>query len=280
MSPVEELTAVSRPHGGFWQGQFPPGMLTSKLPRPGPVRSGEVLSYGTGEPSGRLFHPAECAVVLRGHEDVSGPRIERGSAPICAAEPSREEKRAPRGSTLGVVQPWREGSGVVDAADLLDQVRAGLGVLGGRVCCGDEILRRVTNARERRWPHRERLRWKGQLAGDIALRYRALFDAEDRLAGLAIQEVQVTGLGRHGERGDGASVSHDVEQSWRRRRIGVPEIVMDGLEMPLVPAGLDVDGDDRITEQVCALPVTPVEKPAAGDARGRYRSSRCSSIVK
>src|SRR5262245_26261336 len=48
MSPVDELMAVRRPHGGFWHGQFVSPILTSKVPVP---RPGVVLSYGTGDPS-------------------------------------------------------------------------------------------------------------------------------------------------------------------------------------------------------------------------------------
>src|SRR5687767_1526445 len=46
ISPVDELIAVRRPHGGFWHGQSVVPILTSNVPRPG-----LVLSYGTGDPS-------------------------------------------------------------------------------------------------------------------------------------------------------------------------------------------------------------------------------------
>src|SRR4029077_19324210 len=36
---------MSRPHGGFWHGQLPPGIRTSN------VRSSDPMSYGTGDPS-------------------------------------------------------------------------------------------------------------------------------------------------------------------------------------------------------------------------------------
>src|SRR5207253_1747459 len=42
-SPVDESTAVSRPHGGFWHGQLLPVIRMSNVPRPPP---GTDLSYG------------------------------------------------------------------------------------------------------------------------------------------------------------------------------------------------------------------------------------------
>src|SRR5207249_1232867 len=41
-----------------------------------------------------LLHPAKRADVLRDYKDVSGAGIGRDAAPVCAAEPSREQQRA------------------------------------------------------------------------------------------------------------------------------------------------------------------------------------------
>ena len=65
-------------------------------------------------------------------------------------------------------------------------------------------------------------------------------------------------------------------KSRRRRRIGVPEIVMDGLEVPLVRAGLDVDRDHRVAEQVGALAVAAV---GAGDRRGQRQVEQSALFV-
>src|SRR5262249_45648279 len=55
-----------------------------------------------------------------------------------------------------------------------------------------------------------------------------------------------------------APVPRHVQQSWRRWRIGVPQIVVNGLEMPLVGAGLNIDCYNRAAEEVRALAVAAV----------------------
>ena len=50
----------------------------------------------------------------------------------------------------------------------------------------------------------------------------------------------------------------DVEQRRRRRGIGVPQIVVNRLEVPDVLAGLCLDRDDRVPVEVRARPVAPV----------------------
>src|SRR2546422_6348613 len=52
----------------------------------------------------------------------------------------------------------------------------------------------------------------------------------------------VSGFRCHGQSRNRPPATIDVEQSGRRRRVGVPQIVMDSLEVPLVRAGLDIDG--------------------------------------
>src|SRR5262249_17737439 len=137
----------------------------------------------------RFLHPAERAYVLRRHEDVAGTGIECGSTPIRAAEPSW--KNGGRGLllTLRAKCPWCKRPGILNAADLVDQFPASLRVFRSGVCSGDQIVRFVAHARQRRRLHRDRLCWKSRLAGNIAFRNRTLFDAEDRLAGFAIQDV-------------------------------------------------------------------------------------------
>ena len=56
--------------------------------------------------------------------------------------------------------------------------------------------------RQRAGEHGERLRGRRDLARDVALRHRPLLDAEDRLAGLAVQNEEVSILGADADRGD------------------------------------------------------------------------------
>ena len=116
-------------------------------------------------------------------------------------------------------------------------------MFGGCVCGGNQIFRFVAHTGQGRRLHRDRLGRKGHLARDIAFRYRTLFDAENRLAGFAVQDIHVSGFRCHGQSRNRPPATNDVEQSGRRRRVGVPQIVMDSLEVPLVRAGLDIDGD-------------------------------------
>src|SRR5262249_17370704 len=111
------------------------------------------------------------------------------------------------------------------------------------------------------------LRCVSEFARDIALRYRTFFDAEERLAGFAIQDVHVTGLRGQRQGGDGAAIAHDVEQTRRGRRIVIPEDVMDRLEVPLVRARLDIHGDHRVSEQVRAFAVSSVISADRGSQR-------------
>ncbi len=138
-------------------------------------------------------------------------------------------------------------------------------MLGRRVRRGDEIFQLETDAGQRRRLHRHGLRRKGQLARDVAPGNRALLDAEHRPAGLAVQDVHIAGLRGQGERWHGAAVSHDVEQSRWRGRVGVPQVVMDGLKVPSVLARVNVHRDDCIAKQVGPFPISAV----------RVRDGRC-----
>ena len=134
MSPVDALTAVSRPHGGFWHGQFVVGDADVEGAAAGrPV----TLVVGKRRAVLGLLDPAERADVLRDHEDISGAGS--NAVPPQFAPPSLPGTPAcPPAGALRAVSPRRERAGVGDAAVLLDQLPAGLGVLGSRVCGVEE----------------------------------------------------------------------------------------------------------------------------------------------
>jgi hypothetical protein len=79
-----------------------------------------------------------------------------------------------------------------------------------------------------------KLRRKCQFPRHVALRNRALLDAEHRLAGFTIENVHVARLRGDGECGNRGPATHDIEQRWRRGRVVIPEIVMNGLKVPPV----------------------------------------------
>ena len=108
------------------------------------------------------------------------------------------------------------------------------------------------HAGQRRRLDGKRLRRRIPLARHFAFRHGALLDAEDRLAVGAIEDVHQAGLPDQRERGNRSSVLPDVHHHRRRRLIGIPQVVMHGLEVPLVLPGLHIDGHDGIRKQVGA----------------------------
>ena len=99
---------------------------------------------------------------------------------------------------------------------------------------------------------RERLRRRRLLPRHVGLLHRPLFDRPDRLAGDAIEHVEKRLLARHRDRLDQLAVHVGVEQDRRRRHVVVPDRVMHDLEVPLALAGLQIDADDAVAEQVVA----------------------------
>ncbi len=81
-------------------------------------------------------------------------------------------------------------------------------------------------------------------ARDVALGYRALLDAVNGFAGLAVQNEHQSILADDRERGDGLAVLLHVKQAGRGRHVGVPQVVVDELEVPHVFARGGVDSDD------------------------------------
>ena len=59
-----------------------------------------------------------------------------------------------------------------------------------------------------------------------------LLDGHERLAGQAIEHVEVALLGRLDERRHRPAIGRPVEQHRLRRHVVVPDVVVDGLEVP------------------------------------------------
>ncbi len=156
-----------------------------------------------------------------------------------------------------LVKPRRVRTLVVERTGAFDEVRAGLRVLRGRVVGGHQVFRLVADPPQR-GRARDRLCRVGLLPGRLASRHRRLLDAEDRFARLPVQDEEVAGFRRHGEGVDRLAAALDVEEHRRRRRVVVPDVVVDGLEVPAVRAGPDVHRDHRVGKQVGAGPVTAV----------------------
>ena len=95
-------------------------------------------------------------------------------------------------------------------------------------------------------------------AGHVAGRHRTLLHAKDGLAGHAVENEHVAGLAHLRQRGNLFPVAHDIDQARRGRQIIIPDVVMHHLEMPLVLAGLGVDSDQRVAEQIVAVTVAAI----------------------
>ena len=76
----------------------------------------------------------------------------------------------------------------------------------------------IDHARQRRRLERKRLRLDGPLERHVARRHRPLLDAEERLAGRAIEDEQQADLADHGHRGDGpAALSTSISTGGAER---------------------------------------------------------------
>ena len=125
------------------------------------------------------------------------------------------------------------------------------------------FLERPVGQVERRL-RRIRLRRRGALAGHRRRRYRPLLDGPHRLAGRSIEDEREPLLGDLGDGRDLAPVDGDVDEVGGRRQVVVPHRVVHELEVPNPLAGLGVEADQRVREQVVAGTVAAV---VVGDRR-------------
>ena len=103
-----------------------------------------------------------------------------------------------------------------------------------------------------------RLRGGGALAGHRRRRDRTLLDGPDRLAGRPVEDEREPLLGDLRDRLDRPPVDGDVDQVRRRRQVVVPHRMVHELEVPDALAGLGVEADQRVGEQVVAGAVPAV----------------------
>ena len=128
--------------------------------------------------------------------------------------------------------------------------------------CGrevDQYVRRNAGARVGRGPGGEGLGRRIPLARYVALRHRSLDDGPDRLSGYTVKDVEISLFGgqRHGLYG--LAGNGDVHQQRRRREVVVPDLVMDGLEVPFHLAGLEVNRHQALPYKPVAGPLTAIE---------------------
>jgi hypothetical protein len=97
-----------------------------------------------------------------------------------------------------------------------------------------------------------RIRFGQVLAGNSGRRHRTLLNRPNRLSGLTVEGVRERLLGSLNDGWNVPTVYRDVHQDRCRRRVVVPDVVVDHPEMPLPFAGLDVQRDEARTEEVVA----------------------------
>src|SRR5690242_19410419 len=113
------------------------------------------------------------------------------------------------------------------------------------------------------WNERGRLQRKGlgrrrDFAGNIAFRDGALFHGKDRLAGVAVQDVEKAGLVALDDDRDALAVEMQRgEQRWSGA-VEVPKIMMDKLKAPDKLAGLAAQSDHGVGPLVVAGSQTTV----------------------
>src|SRR5207342_758371 len=140
-------------------------------------------------------------------------RIERESAPMCAANVGRHR--------YGSLKTGRRERAFVPQRANLRETRV---AIGGR---------RAPHAIENKalwaewWKHGiERLRRRCAFPEDGARWYRTLLDRENRLAGLAVEDEELARLRCLQYHVDAAAVAHDGDERRRRRVVVVPKVVM------------------------------------------------------
>ena len=191
------------------------------------------------------------------HVNVGGLRIRRHATPVGTAI-SRKNDRAFGRRTFLMEEKWREWPGVVKPAGFFVDLLTGPGVLRRGVLRGHDIFLLETGARQGRRLQWERLRGRIPLSGHIARRNRTLLDTEYRFAGFTVEDEHPALLSNLCECWNRLSVLFDVDQNRRGRQVRIPQIVMNGLEMPFVLSGFRIDGDHRIAKQVVAFSVSAI----------------------
>ena len=160
------------------------------------------------------------------------------------------------------MHPGRIGSEVDHLSQTVQQFTAGGRVRGVRIRGGYQILHAESGTGEIGRSGRNRLDGRSLLARNLAGRHRPFDDFENRFAGFPIQQKQVAGLGGEGH---GRRTVLQLEQARRRRRVVIPQVMMNRLEMPDVFAGMQIHGNDGIGVQVVSRPVAA---PGEGNRRG------------
>ena len=100
------------------------------------------------------------------------------------------------------------------------------------------------------------------------LRHRRFVGLEERLAGGAIEHEEMRRLAAVVDRLARLAADRDVGQKRRVHVVHVPDVLVDGLEVPLVGAGLEIERDQRVGEEILTRTSRAVLRPAAAPRVG------------
>ena len=189
-------------------------------------------------------------------EQASGLGVEGRPTPFRPAVEARIDDRA--------LRAWRDELAVRPD---LPQPRQRGGV------CRRRTIRQVvlgqTLLRKRRRRQGERLGGPRGFAFEIGWRHRPLLNREQRLTRFPIEEEHDAGFHglRHG--GDFLAVVLHVDEHRGGRKIAVPQVVMDHLEVPDPLARIGLQGKQAVGEEVGALSISAPE--VEGGRAGRQK---------
>ena len=110
----------------------------------------------------------------------------------------------------------------------------------------------------------------------VALRNRTLFHAVDRTPRRAIENEHPGCLADEAKRGDRLSVLLDVDQRRGGRLIGIPQVMMNALEVPQILSGIHIQSHDGICVQVGSGTIaTPVVAGGRTQLLGNSTQTQC-----
>ena len=191
------------------------------------------------------------AADLLGIEDESiAIRVEGRATPFRTAIVCRVEERAghARGRPRPLIQP-------------LDQVLHEV----GRLPAARRDLERLTGKGDAG----HRLRRGGLFSGQVAGRRRYFGDVVQRFSGVTVEYEQVTGFRRHRDGIDDHAGAFHLDQGGRGRKVAIPQIVTDGLEVPPQLTGSSVESEQAVGKQIVARTRCSVEVGCGGSPSAR-----------
>ena len=130
--------------------------------------------------------------------------------------------------------------------------------MGFRRAVGQQFLGQQL-PREGRRLGGQRLGCRRHLAGHHAGRIAAVLNREQRLAVGPVEQIHPALFGCLGDGIHSLAVALHGDQAGRRRKIAVPQIVPDALEMPDSLAGCGVQGQQRVGEQIVSHAIGPIK---------------------